>query len=401
MKYRVMALLAACLVLHLSFNANAAAGKIKQGVSSELKKEAQEAIRKGLEWLAEKQDTDGGWSDDTFPALTALPLWAFSRSDYPDKSNIVSKAVDHIISYQVDSGLYEGAIYHVVVGQKGGGLPNYNTAICMSALASVGGEKVVPVILKARKFLARSQYVGKKDKLFRGGMGYDPPAKRPYADLSNSYLAYEAMHKTAHYEEYRRDDKVTLNWDAAIEFLEKVHNDPDVNDLSWAADIPSEEGGFAYRPDTYRENSGAYETNGVLKFRSMPGMTYAGMLSYIYAGVDRDDPRVLATVRWIERNWQLERGNRNPAMKGKPEAKEGLYYMYNVMSKGLNALGTDVLTLDSGKKINWRNEMIRKLTDLQHKDGSWLNKNSRYWEGNPVLVTAYTVLALQNTVKDY
>ena len=63
---------------------------------------------RGLDWLAAKQQPDGSWSLPDFPALTALPLWAFALSDHPQKSAIVSNAVRHLLRYvQPDGGIYK------------------------------------------------------------------------------------------------------------------------------------------------------------------------------------------------------------------------------------------------------------------------------------------------------
>ena len=42
----------------------------------------------------------------------------------------------------------------------------------------------------------------------------------------------------------------------------------------------------------------------------------------------------------------------------------------------------------------WREEVARKLIALQKPDGFWVNENNRWWEADPTLVTAYTLLAL-------
>jgi len=131
----------------------------------------------------------------------------------------------------------------------------------------------------------------------------------------------------------------------------------------------------------------------------MPGMTYAGLLSYIYADVDRDDPRVQATINWAVNHWSLDTATRDPAKKGSDAAKEGLYYMLNVMSKGLAAYGQDVFKPRASESFNWRIEMIEKLVSMQKiaedGDGYWVNEVSRYWEGDKVLATAYSLIALQ------
>ena len=74
--------------------------------------------------------------------------------------------------------------------------------------------------------------------------------------------------------------------------------------------------------------------------------------------------------------------------------QEGLYYFFNVLTKSLRAAGDDVLTLADGRTITWREEVARKLVELQRPDGSWVNDNNRWWEADPNLVTAYTLLAL-------
>ena len=366
----------------------------QQGLSAETRARAEKAIHRGVTLLLSTQQENGSWSKNTFPALTAFPAWALTRSHCDNVKEPIQKACAFITSCVSDGGMFKGAIYVPVQETKGGGLINYNTAVCMTALHATGDAAFHQIILDARAFLSRSQYLGKQTH--HGGMGYDPPTGRNYADLSNSYLAYEAMHVTSDIEDLCKGEKVKLDWNAAIEFIQRCHNDPAFNDQAWASDDPSERGGFAYRPDEFRENSGAFKApDGTLKFRTMPGMSYAGLLSYVYAGIDRNDPRVAATVKWITANWQLERGNRNPDMTGKPEELEGLYYMYNVMSKGLNAYGQDVLVLADGTSLNWRESMIQKLVSLQAEDGSWSNTNGRYWESDKTLVTSYILLALE------
>ena len=102
------------------------AGTLDQSLLNEVNA----AIDRGLEWLAAKQNADGSWSDSNFPALTALATRAFIEGNHPKKKAVVDKAVKYILScVQKDGGIYK-----VVEGRKGGGLSNYNTAICMVSI---------------------------------------------------------------------------------------------------------------------------------------------------------------------------------------------------------------------------------------------------------------------------
>jgi squalene-hopene/tetraprenyl-beta-curcumene cyclase len=116
-------------------------------------------------------------------------------------------------------------------------------------------------------------------------------------------------------------------------------------------------------------------------------MTYAGLLSFIYAKLSPADPRVIAVKEWLGKNYTLEE---NPGM-----GDEGVYYYYQTMSKALSAANIDTLPLDGGKEADWRSDLGGKLLSKQREDGSWVNNNGRWMESNPVLVTAYTVLALE------
>jgi squalene-hopene/tetraprenyl-beta-curcumene cyclase len=119
-------------------------------------------------------------------------------------------------------------------------------------------------------------------------------------------------------------------------------------------------------------------------------MTYAGLLSLIYAKVTPEDPRVEAATEWARRHWTLEE---NPG-----RGPEGLYYFYNIMVKCLDTVGGETFSVPSGRTVAWRKEAVEKLLSLQREDGSWANAANRFWEGDPALVTAYCVLTLQKAL---
>jgi squalene-hopene/tetraprenyl-beta-curcumene cyclase len=116
-------------------------------------------------------------------------------------------------------------------------------------------------------------------------------------------------------------------------------------------------------------------------------MSYAGLLSYIYAQMDREDPRVKAVYDWLSSHYTL---NENPGL-----GQQGLYYYYHTMAKALSIYGADSISLKNGTRVNWRKDLATRLLDLQHNDGYWTNESGRWWEKDPVLVTAYSVMALE------
>ena len=356
-------------------------------VDISLANEARSVVRRGQAWLLAQQKPEGYFSVAEFPALTGLALWALVKGGCAD-----TQAVDRAVAYIVSCAHPNGAIYREPKEiKKGGGMPNYNTAICMVALHATGRADLVPLIQKARTFVAGTQHFG--DDVYQGGMGYDAETQRAYADLSNSYLAFEAMRLTQSVEDLRQagDKKADLDWKAAQKFIQRIQNLPGSNDQAWASNDPADRGGFAYRPDA--SNAGAAtNADGTIRLRSYGSMTYAGLLSFIYAQVDRSDERVTSAFDWATRRWSLDE---NPGM-----GAQGLYYFYNVLAKGLAAYGEETLQTADGRKVAWRTDLIRKLLSLQKVDTAssgvfWVNSEGRWWEADPVLVTAYTLLALE------
>ncbi len=342
--------------------------------------EREAAIRAGLAWLESMQKPDGTWSDNRFPALTALPLWAFAQSDYPNREPIIRKAVAFLVACAKE----DGGIYQVLPG-RGGGLSTYNTAICLAALHAVQDPSLTPLLLRARRFLAAAQNL--EDGPHYGGMGYDAKSDRPYADLNNTVWAIEAMRRTETLEDLRPagDPRADLNWDALRAYLKKVQNTQDAG--------ADNAGGFFYRVD---ESKAGVETNaqGAILFRSYGSMTYAGLLSLLYAAVDRQDPRVQSAYDWAVRHWTLEE---NPGL-----GQEGLYYFYHILTKALVAYGRSEIPPAGIRKepLPWKKALTDRLLSLQ-KPGAlpsqiyWVNDAGRWQESDPVLVTSYTVLALQ------
>ena len=357
-----------------------AAGAGWAALPAELEAEARAALGRGATWLAAQQQADGHWGLPDTPALTGLAMWGLQQTD----PAAYQAAIDRAMVFVLTSVREDGSIWREPSAQrKGGGLGNYNTAVCMAALHALGRPELVPVVQNARTYLSKMQYL--EPGGYRGGMGYDADQGRPYTDLSNSYMAYEAMRLTQDVEDLRAagEAKADLDWQAAQEFLAQVQNLKGVNTNAYMSADADNQGGFAYSP-----GAGAAITNadGTVTLRSYGSMTYAGLLALIYAQVDAQDVRVQSAKDWACRHWTLDE---NPGM-----GPEGLYYFFNVLTKCLKAAGDNTLTLPDGRTVAWREEVVRKLLALQKPEGFWGNENNRWWEADPNLVTAYTLLAL-------
>jgi squalene-hopene/tetraprenyl-beta-curcumene cyclase len=126
--------------------------------------------------------------------------------------------------------------------------------------------------------------------------------------------------------------------------------------------------------------------------RSYGSMTYAGLKSMIYAGVDAEDARVKAAFNWIRRHYDVQS---NPGM-----GETGLYYYLHTFAKALDIMGVDVVEDMQKNRHNWRSDLIGELGRRQRADGSWVNEKDRWLEGDPNLVTAYALLALSHCRPD-
>ena len=337
-------------------------------------------MQRGFAWLQTHQKDNGAWSDENFPALTALGLWAFANGDHSARSSACARAAAFVAGFVQE----DGGIYKVATGGRGsGGLSVYNTAICMTALHAYDRQRYASTILKARAFLAGAQFQGASGGSSAGGFGYERAGSGPRsrADLSNTGWALMAMRATQDLEDLRPGTQkhADVDWAAATVFATRLQNQDATDTANY--------GGFGYESNGDRGGVTTNRVAGTPTLRGYGSMTYAGLESMLYAQVGRDDPRVRSAIAWAARHWSV---TENPGQESK-----GLFYYYTIMAKSLALTSDDSLAGDAGRAIAWRRDLASQLVKVQHSDGSWANTDNTFWENDPALVTAYALLTLQ------
>lgn len=330
----------------------------------------EQMVSRAMSFLETKgQAADGSFSSNAGPAVTALVATGLLRHGRSPDEPFIAKSLKYIEGFiQPDGGVYQPDSFYA----------NYETCLAILCFTEANRDgRYDELIERAEAFVKAAQWDegeghSQSDLAF-GGAGYGRH-KRP--DLSNTSFLVDALRAAG-------NDADSEALQEALIFVSRCQNLPsDYNTTPFAAKNP--DGGFYYTPAAGGTSQAGETPEGGL--RSYGSMTYAGLKSMIYAGVEPDDPRVEAATRWIREHYDLEN---NPNM-----GDAGLYYYYHTFAKALDALGQPQIVDAGGKSHAWKQDLVSELASRQRSDGSWANENDRWLEGDPNLVTGYALLAL-------
>lgn len=332
--------------------------------------ETEQMVAKAIDYLRTKgQQENGSFSPQTGSAVTSLVTTGLLRQGRSPDDPMVAKALKFIESHvQPDGGIYAKDSKQI----------NYETCIAIMCFSEANKDgRYDKLLKKADGFLKGIQWneeqEREKEDPYYGGAGYAND-KRP--DLSNTSFMIDALKATGNDENSEAIQK-------ALIFVSRCQNlESEHNTTPFAAKSP--DGGFYYTPAAGGQSQAGTTDDGAL--RSYGSMTYAGLKSMIFAGVKKDDKRVVAATKWLAKHYAL---SENPGM-----GDAGLFYYYNTFAKALNALGEDTFKDADGTEHNWRQELLATIKAKQQPDGSWVNDNAKWMEGDANLVTGYALLAI-------
>jgi squalene-hopene/tetraprenyl-beta-curcumene cyclase len=337
-----------------------------------------DTVDKAIAYYRKTQEPGGGWSTKASPGVTGIVVTGLLRTGkVTDKDPMIDKALGYIES------LINKEDGHIAGKGAKVQLQNYVTSINVQALVAANRPAYKAVVKDAAAFLRKLQWDEGEDKTkdsdFYGGAGYDSKS-RP--DLSNTQMFLDALIAAG----VPKDDPALKK---ALVFVSRCQNlKTEAQDQPWGGKI--NDGSFIYTGAT----GGATKVDDKADpAKGLPGygsMTYAGVKSLIYCGVSKTDPRVSKAVEWLQANYTVER---NPGM---PKVREqwGIYYYYHTMAKCFSVMGVDEFVDASKKKHDWRADITAALAKRQRADGTWVNTEDRWMEGNPALVGGYALMTL-------
>jgi squalene-hopene/tetraprenyl-beta-curcumene cyclase len=358
----------AAFVAAVAISANSSSAAAQSPATLD-KAKLNQAVSRAVNYFEQAQADDGTWSAASGPGVTAIVATALLRSGRSPDDPVVARALKYLETrLHSDGGIYAEGSTHT----------NYETCIAISAFKEANKDRRYDKLLaNAEKYIKDQQWDDGeghgKDSLNYGGAGYGGSA-RP--DLSNTSFLIDALHSLG-----RGDDDPAIQ--KALIFVSRCQNLESPSNTTKFAPLV-DDGGFYYTIAAGGQSQAGQTADGGL--RSYGSMTYAGLRSFIYAGLKKDDPRVKAATEWIKKNYSL---SENPGL-----GDQGLYYYYHTFAKTLAALGDDEFVDAAGKSHNWRAEIAGELIASQKADGTWVNSTTRWLEGDPNLVTAYSLLVL-------
>jgi squalene cyclase len=280
----------------------------------EMDEATKKATARALEWLAQRQNSDGSFSDGAYAhntAITGFAMLAFmSQGHLPNQGQFgpeVAKAARFLIASQRESDGY-------LVGARGGNM--YCHGMATLALAELygqtGDDTIKPVLQKATDLIVRSQNAN-------GGWRYEPQPTG--ADISVTIMQVMAL-RAAKYAGMHVPDTTRKK---AIAYIKSCQR---------------ENGGFTYMP-----SSGS------------PGFarTAAG-LCVLYLSGEYEAKEIPRGVEYLKSNFESNH--------------QHFYYGHYYAAHAMHQVG--------GKDWeDWYGRLVKYFVPSQSPDGSWSNTRNR------------------------
>jgi len=319
-----------------------------------------DAIRRGVAFLAAHQDDDGRLGPSSYAALrdghalTALGLAAWPSA--PEHHSAYTRGLEFIAGIVLPDGTITKHAY-----------PYYAIPLTLLVLQRSGDVAFDAQIDALVKALRQRQFgVGRgtsKDDPSYGGWGYD--LEPPSANLSATMLAIEALRSSG----VPPEDPALVD---ARGFVERCQNFEGTGD-----------GGFFFAPVLADANKAGTRTDGT--FRSYGSMTADGQRALLALGQRPSDPRVLAATTWLRTHFDATQNPGDFPAVAEVRRASSYYYWAWTSAHALRFIGDD-----RGRP----EALAQALLERQRDDGSWSNAASEMREDDPLVATPMAMAAL-------
>lgn len=346
-----------------------------------LSKRIDAAIERGAAFLSSRRDADGLWRSDVYgtfkdpSALSPLVWNAVEAAKSPADND------ERVLNYLV--GMVHPAQEQPLA------YPLYTAAFAVSLL----GKPHRVAHSRAREAWAHDLAQRQLDEKLGwqptdveyGGWGYAKELPRKpepglqvlpgtESNLSATTFALEALRQVGAGDDVFRK---------ARRFLERCQNFCDGDKAS-----PFDDGGFFFIPnDSVRNKAGVAgkDASGRARYASYGSATADGIRALEACGVAKTDPHLQAARRWLDLAFQA--GTHPGGYANDREVnREAVYYYY--------AFSVSRALRHEGEDLRRRELLAHALLRRQNADGSWINSAVAVREDDPLVATAFAVLAL-------
>lgn len=348
---------------------------------------ADEALSRGIRWLAPRYEKDGTWRSEVYGAfkdgwsLTPLATIALLRA------GAIAEAQPGI--FFLVGAARAGAIDWTRNGRMSPAYPAYTAALALAAVShpsasSPSARKAWQNELRSRQ-LTESLGWTNADAHY-GGWGYAtaiPRKPAPGAGLSDAFLESNLSATSFALDALAAAGAPSSDpaFQSALIFVERQQNfAPQAS--------PVDDGGFFFMPeDEVRNKAGLVDPAAKpRRFHSYGSMTANGLRSLLRCGLPQTHPRVVAAREWLLTRFDATR-HPGTYRAEREEVRDSVWFYWSASVAAAFALA-------EVPRERWAAPLVRELLRRQRADGSWASDLVAVREDDPVVATSFALLAL-------